>query len=170
VTHPAPPTTPTPPPWPGGPRCDDPAVYISPTAVEVRCADGTVVVAHEPAGPAMDQTAEEAIVAYLREAARLMREWANAATPGPWQRYGMTGVAATDGDVVGEQPIVCEDCGWRVAVTGCATDADAQHIASWHPGVTVIVADLMEAVADGAPERVVEISLTLARAYLEDAR
>lgn len=49
MTHPVPPPTPTPPPWPGGPRYDDPAAYISPTAVEVRC-DGTVVVAHEPAG------------------------------------------------------------------------------------------------------------------------
>ena len=156
MTHPVPPTTPTPPPWPGGPRYDDPAAYISPTAVEARRADGTVVVAHEPAEPAMDQTAEEAIVAYLREAAQLMRQRAQAATPGPWRR-------SSDGELVWPERM-------GDPVSGSADPADSEHIASWHPGVTVIVADLMEAVADGAPERVVEISLTLARAYLEGAQ
>lgn len=79
----------------------------------------------------------------LRKAASLMRERAEAATPGPWIPF----------------------------------DADADHIASWHPAVALAVADWLDATADDwdrstAPIPVSDIrldaraALAVARAYL----
>ena len=83
----------------------------------------------------------------LRKAAALMRERAEAASDGPWKRFGMAGVAGKDWEVVDERRVECE-CGEPVALLGCATNDDAEHIASWHPAVALAVADWLDAEAD----------------------
>lgn len=103
----------------------------------------------------------------LRRAAALMRERAEAASAGPWKRYGMAGVAGHDWEIVDERRVECE-CGEPVALTGCATNADALHIASWHPAVALAVADWLESVSSdtylGSITR--SKALAVARAYL----
>ena len=67
----------------------------------------------------------------IRKAATLMRERANAATPGPWSNRRGPGehVVRADGGSVA-------DTVWR---------EDRRHIASWHPVVTLAVADWLDA-------------------------
>ena len=87
----------------------------------------------------------------LREASALMRTRAEGASAGPWKRFGMAGVAGAD---------------WEI---GCATNADALHIASWHPAVALAVADWLDAcalVTEVAPDRHKGLALAVARAYL----
>jgi hypothetical protein len=74
----------------------------------------------------------------LREAAALMRERAEAATPGPWMRAEPwdRAVGQVDGPWVAE-----------TTALGQATAANAEHIASWHPAVALAVADWLDAVA-----------------------
>lgn len=68
----------------------------------------------------------------LRRAAALMRERAEAATSGPWERNGDD--IWMPGDVI--------------AVTTCRdVTADVDHIASWHPIVALAVADSLFAAA-----------------------
>lgn len=86
--------------------------------------------------------------ARLREAANLMRERAQAATPGRWGVFGMTVLASTDGtsnvDTAVEvaQALTVDDAGrprtW-----------DADHIRSWHPAVALAVADWLDAEVEG---------------------
>lgn len=83
----------------------------------------------------------------LRRAAGLMRERAEAASVGPWKRFGMAGVAGKEWEIVDERRVECE-CGEPVALLGCATNQDAEHIASWHPAVALAVADWLEVEAD----------------------
>lgn len=74
----------------------------------------------------------------LREAAALMRERAEAATPGPWQFW--------------PPPDMLHDYGWVgrggmfVAEPSQTPEGikDAVHIASWHPAVALAVADLLD--------------------------
>lgn len=115
-------------------------------------------------------------VADLREAARLMRERATAATPGPWERpldtrhRNVVG-AELPGDETGQfKDGVVPDymtSGYtgryrglreRVCVVSCETwsggaftrkrnGRDLEYIASMHPGVALAVADLLDRIA-----------------------
>jgi hypothetical protein len=69
----------------------------------------------------------------IREAARLMRQRAEAATEGPW-------TAHPDGLVWAER--------LGDPVSGSTEIEDAEHIASWHPSVVLLVADWLDGVAD----------------------
>ena len=94
----------------------------------------------------------------LREAARLMRERAGHVPPPPWY-LGTYDVTTGDGSNV-------------IASSGLTVRS--QYVASWHPGVALAVADLLEREAalidaqvfpqsDPAMER---YPLAVARAYL----
>lgn len=63
-----------------------------------------------------------------------------AATPGPWKRYGMAGVAGPDWEIVDERRVEC-DCGEPVALTGCVTNADAAFIAAARNAVPALLAE-----------------------------
>ncbi|MEV1013714.1 hypothetical protein AB0I89_23475 [Micromonospora sp. NPDC049801] len=100
-------------------------------------------------------------VELLREAARLMRERANAATPSPWTATSNRSIeapAGCRGRVVAS--VGAYECGWP-------STADAQHIASWDPMSALAVADLLDTFAeyDWSDERH-RAALTLARRYL----
>lgn len=83
----------------------------------------------------------------LRRAAALMRERAEAATPGPW-RVGSEG---SEGSRVNPRTgDKREDSRWIASVNGRVQPEDgrnAEHIASWHPVVALAVADWLDAVA-----------------------
>lgn len=118
----------------------------------------------------------------LRRAASLMRERADGASPGPWAHID----EAPCGTPIAYSHVKAGD--WLVADCGTADDMaawNAPHIASWHPGVALAVADWLDREADGqdlvdSVERVsVEIdgevevvhstypeALAVARAYL----
>lgn len=84
----------------------------------------------------------------LREAAALMRERAEAATPGPWKQ----GEARSQGraaQVLGVHSLVYNDRQSVALIPGFKSDRkpDAAHIASWHPDVALAVADLLDSAA-----------------------
>jgi hypothetical protein len=97
----------------------------------------------------------------LREAARRMRDTALAATPsadplpGGWAGFG------TDADTLGRSMLFGgpAENGYRTGTVfstdgrcdECVgpSDADVQHIASWHPAVALAVADWLDGVAHG---------------------
>lgn len=100
----------------------------------------------------------------LREAARLMRERAEAATSGRWYRDAYAEVRAPLG------PVVSHDEG--VAVN----EPDAGHIASWDPAVALSVADWLDGVASRWLPSLYEgmlpnqdAALNVARTYLREA-
>ena len=112
----------------------------------------------------------------IRRAAALMRERAEAATPGPW--LGVIGkfkdaewpcVIAAQGDPNDPRT-------WLMgAGNGAANaEADATHSGSWHPLVALAVADWLEASAatavraeaEGASVHPDSYALKVARAYL----
>lgn len=71
----------------------------------------------------------------LREAAALMRQRAEAATPGPWERrWGFPAYVSGPGPTVTINDL-----------TGDTEIEDAEHIASWHPAVALAVADWLDA-------------------------
>lgn len=70
----------------------------------------------------------------LREAATLVRGRAEAATPGPWTIVGGGDCVAPVGIMVAPDD-------------GGIADSDAAHIATWHPGVAVAVADWLDRLA-----------------------
>lgn len=83
----------------------------------------------------------------LRRAAALMRERAEAATPGRWETSdsdlthpgaGMNVYSDLEG------PVVADCCGYQ----GGAGIQDAEHIASWHPGMALAVADWLDGTAE----------------------
>ena len=83
----------------------------------------------------------------LRRAAALMRERAEGATPGPWERDGGWAFAAPAPESWEGPYLIGETYGTR---------NDAEHITSWHPAVALAVADLLDAHAetyDGADLR-----------------
>lgn len=96
----------------------------------------------------------------LREAAALMRARAELASPSPWKADG-------EDISLGPDP-------YNLAAITCSrnVEADAEHIASWHPAVALAVADwLDDAVAVWAAllpyrERERLTALAVARAYL----
>jgi hypothetical protein len=69
----------------------------------------------------------------LRAAARMIRERAEAATPGRW--YATEEDVLTDGG---------DALHWAGACVANSSGADGRHIASWSPPVALAVADLLE--------------------------
>jgi hypothetical protein len=139
----------------------------------------------------------------IRRAAKLMRERAGAATPGPWERpldtrYRDFVMAALpegeqgsyrDGLIPAEFASHKGPTGRyagqreRVSVVSAAiwsiggfvrkrSGRDLDYIASWHPGVTLAVADWLDEVADDRHACldgwVVSAALRIARAYLTE--
>ena len=107
----------------------------------------------------------------LRRAAALMRERAEAATPGPWRTDVLSDVVADHDDVSWDVADVSVLCPWPSATE----HGNAAHIASWHPTVALAVADLLDAVAlvadhyppiEVRPQSVANYALAVARAYL----
>ena len=86
----------------------------------------------------------------LRRAAGLMRERAEAATPGRWHPFGTSIGSEVDGCTChgGIAPYGHEQyCGVEgPVVTG--GEADMRHIASWHPAVALAVADWLDVGAE----------------------
>ena len=70
----------------------------------------------------------------IRHAAALMRERAEAATPGPWSNRRGPG-----------EHVVRADSGAPLANTNTRTDR--RHISSWHPFVALAVADWLDQTA-----------------------
>lgn len=105
----------------------------------------------------------------LREAAALMRERAEAATPGPWEHHRDHGGRETgDGELlignIGDSgggrraaDFIGKCWGWG------PQQPNAAHIASWHPAVALAVADWLDGEA-GYVERHAASDLTTARA------
>lgn len=94
----------------------------------------------------------------LRRCAALIRARALAATPSPWSR-GDNEVCA-DADLIFSAehphgllpqagPMEIADC-YREERPG-ERQANAEHIASWHPAVAIAVADLLEHAVDALP-------------------
>jgi len=77
----------------------------------------------------------------IRRAVALIRERAEAATPGPWMRGDLDrfGEGSYTVDYTDVEPNVC----------GGIDPADAEHIASWHPAAALACADMLEIIADG---------------------
>lgn len=78
----------------------------------------------------------------LRRAAAEMRRRTEAATQGPWITDGQE-ISVDLGGIEGEWIAETLDVG-----EGNRTEGNARHIASWHPGVAVQVADLLDTIAD----------------------
>jgi hypothetical protein len=105
-------------------------------------------------------------IARIREAARLIRQRAEAATEGPWEsldggdrlvawKLDPSGRFDDDFDYVVDEPI--------------ANAANAEHIASWHPGVALAVAALLNSLADLYAAGIAEpqpLPMAIVRAYL----
>ena len=109
----------------------------------------------------------------LRRAASLMRERAEAATPGPWVAsidnphfFRQPSVQAPDQGHDEEWVAECKDARYHGA-------SDAEHIASWHPAVALAVADWLEQHADDHSSYDCNwepcAALAVARAYLGGA-
>jgi hypothetical protein len=85
-------------------------------------------------------------VELIREAARLIRQRAEAATPGPWEVEGSRSIVGPEGmkpKLAGH--VVCSVGAWD---RGVPSEADAEHIASWSPDKALPVAALLESLAD----------------------
>lgn len=81
--------------------------------------------------------------AYLRETARLIRRRAQAATPGPWR---VSSDEATRPQVLaGNDRRVAARVGVPTETARQWNPADAPHVAAWHPGVALAVADHLDA-------------------------
>ena len=120
-------------------------------------------------------------VELLRRAAALMRERAQAATPGPWGVGNDTNVVRGV-EVTGPGSYTCiqsvaevDDyrCDWdRDEAVEISPECDAEHIASWDPDVALAAADLVWRLAqcwDALPQYVQFAALAKARAYLGEA-
>jgi hypothetical protein len=112
----------------------------------------------------------------LRDAARLMRERAQAATPGPWQHECMGSdfcmVFVPARTIREHQPPVA-----RFSAGEWMRDhRNAEHVASWSPEMALVIADLVDDAAYqlevfgdrsrcGWPAAIA-LALTIARTYL----
>lgn len=107
----------------------------------------------------------------LRRAAALMRERAQDATPSPWTPWGDRS-APYNGPLDPPPPDY-----WRIsqpdelAHIDTETEADAEHVASWHPDVALAVANWLDGEATlidyaGDPGAASPAALAVARAYL----
>lgn len=106
----------------------------------------------------------------LRRAAALMRERAEAATPGPWRPVAGLWRTETFAAVIGPKGVP-DDAGTWLMATGrgaASQEADADHAASWHPLVALAVADCLDAAATAWETGDVGWgeALAVARAYL----
>ena len=113
--------------------------------------------------------------ARLREAAALMRERAEAATPGPWRFSDSEavndvwdgGMVVVSGDA---DPIAnVQDEWYENDPVEPAPVNDAAHIASWHPAVALVVAGWLDAcalVCEIKPDATKAHALAVANAYL----
>jgi len=101
----------------------------------------------------------------LRRAASLMRERAEAATPGPWRVVADSDTGETS--VLGGpyDRYLADVHEWS---TGIGNPA---HIASWHPAVALAVADWLEVTARdvGTSTLAFHAALAVARAHLGEA-
>lgn len=121
----------------------------------------------------------------IREAARLMRERAEAATGAPWHSVSGTWEGETFAAVIGSDGDAEKPDTWLMATGrgGKSQEADAIHAATWHPGVALAVADWLDGQAGDAADAVprtgggwsyrwcdspagIESALKIARAYL----
>ena len=105
---------------------------------------GIMVSAKRRRGGGVSETPAET----LRRAAKLMRERAGAATPGPWftrsdgdwyvcsNAFGLVSTGIHDEPSMGHLVNVERD------------HRDAAHIASWHPGVALAIAELLDLTAE----------------------
>lgn len=116
----------------------------------------------------MTETAE-----VLRTAAKLMKEGADLATPGPWHTHPGNRVSdnvRADGRLVIDGGGWSEDGGGKPVVYGAALTADAAYIASMSPAVAMAVAALLNELAEhadhGRESAFVLDGLDVARAYL----
>jgi len=82
----------------------------------------------------------------LRRAAALMRERAEAATPGPWHGFPPEAPAWSQQVVWAGQATVAEVSMPIPPEFGLDGLADRDHIASWHPAVALAVADWLDRV------------------------
>ena len=99
-----------------------------------------------------------------------MRRRAEAATPGPWER---------DGHAIHADREEWDRGGGKQAIARMfmphrapRMDANAEHIASWHPAVALAVADWLEQVAEDGPfltAQVKDKAATVASAYMGEA-
>jgi hypothetical protein len=108
----------------------------------------------------------------LRQAAALMRERSEAATPGPWTNTLGTLSEVWQHESVGTDLMVCDTQDTYTIYPedgpGEGAAEDAAHIASWHPAVALAVADWLDAAADSAeylPPETGQPSLALAVAH-----
>lgn len=76
----------------------------------------------------------------LRRAASLMRERAEAVGEGPWESYSLPDAGPDRWTMTGVG-VVGDEMGHRVEAM---FRPDAEHIASWHPAVALVVADWLE--------------------------
>lgn len=121
------------------------------------------------------ETKPESPAAMLRQAARLMREHAEAATKGPWRAVAGTWSGETFAAVVAPEGDPANAETWLMA-TGRGSicqEADAKHAVFWHPGVSLAVADLLESAAGRIEENnvfgakaLVSYAVDVARIYL----
>ena len=87
----------------------------------------------------------------LREAARVLRERAEAATPGPWEATDNFGHDAGRAYVIPSDPEIPT----YVSAGGSPDeDCDAAYIATVHPGVGLALADWLDIYADLQDEHV----------------
>ena len=101
----------------------------------------------------------------LRRAAALMRDRAEAATPGPWRHDEMQ---ATRRD--GHYFAVNDGSTELLIDRGFDAGPNGAHAASWHPAVALAVADWLECQADTTCDcGLDEGALAAARAYLGEA-
>lgn len=109
----------------------------------------------------------------VREAARLMRERARTATPGPWAVpvANVFRVVAPGAPHYNPPMGMTPPYPWRIVHEPdlyAPFAPDAAHIASWHPAVALAVADWLDA-AIGATKVQHDAALAVARAYLGEA-
>jgi hypothetical protein len=88
----------------------------------------------------------------LRRAAAVMRERAEAATPGPWDRMLAFGADFIGADAADERGSGFASARWILRLDnrpGRRQDKrNAEHIASWHPAVALLAAQTLEQHAD----------------------
>ena len=102
----------------------------------------------------------------LREAAKVLRERAGAATPGPWeaaQDHLTHSVGADVRSVPSGGYAAADCCGYQ----GASTNEDAAYIATMHPGVALALADWLDETARWVP--IMEEPLAVAEAVLGGA-
>ena len=109
----------------------------------------------------------------LRAAAKLMRDRANGATPGPWRAFSHMRDWYVASETYGQVTTGIHDETGSTEIVLIERDrADAGHIAGMHPGTALAVADLLDATSTCECEEgddhadIRQAALAVARAYL----